>query len=157
MKQSLALVALVLASAVAAQQPIEAPLLKPFADNHDWVLFADVRYRIGQSNTVITVPRGFVTDFASIPQGFWSLNLSPNGRYSKAAIVHDFLYWTQACTREQADNLLVIAMKESNVDTATRLAVYEGVRLGGDGAWKKNADERVQGLPRIIAEGSLDF
>src|ERR1700709_1690961 len=107
MQQFLTLPAIVLAVSAVAQQPIDAPLLKPFADNHDWVLFADVRYRIGQSDTVIRVPRGFVTDFASIPQGFWSLNLSPNGRYSKAAIVHDFLYWTQACSRDQADNLLV--------------------------------------------------
>ena len=72
------------------------------------------------------MPKGFVTDFASIPQAFWSFGLSAHGRNSKAAIVHDYLYWTQGCSREQADNLLMIAMKESSVDTGQRIAIYDG-------------------------------
>jgi hypothetical protein len=50
-----------------------------------------VVYQIGQTSTVIVAPRGFVTDFASIPEAFWSFGLSAHGRYSKAAIVHDYL------------------------------------------------------------------
>src|SRR5262245_55189884 len=42
----------------------------------------------------VTVPVGFVTDFASIPRIFWSA-LPPDGRYTYPAIVHDYLYWTQ--------------------------------------------------------------
>jgi len=83
--------------------------LSAAADNRDWVLIEHLRYQIGQTSTVIVVPRGFVTDVASIPQAFWSFGLSAHGRYSKAAIVHDYLYWTQGCSREQADNLLMIA------------------------------------------------
>lgn len=139
------------------QQPINAPLLKPFADNRDWVLFSDLDYRVGDSDIIITVPKGFVTDFASIPQPFWSAGLSPNGKYSKAAIVHDYLYWTQGCTRKQADNILMIAMKESGVDFATRMTIYEGVRLGGDTAWEANTAERIQGLPRIVPNADLEF
>ncbi len=145
------------AACVDAQQPIAAPLLKPFADNHDWVLFANLDYRVGESAITITVPKGFVTDFASIPQPFWSAGLSPNGKYSKAAIVHDYLYWTQGCTRRQADNILLIAMKESGVDVSTRTAIYEGVRLGGESAWSGNTSERAQALPRIIPEADLEF
>jgi hypothetical protein len=140
-----------------AQQPIEAPLLNPFADNRDWVLFQALNYRVGDSATIITVPKGFVTDFASIPQAFWTAGLSPNGKYSKAAIVHDYLYWTQGCTRQQADNILLVAMKESDVDAATRTAIYDGVRLGGDGAWQNNAAERAMGLPRIVPDAALEF
>ena len=140
-----------------SQQPIEAPILKPFADNREWVLMRDLNYRIGDSALVITVPKGFVTDFASIPEVFWSADLSPNGRYSKAAIVHDYLYWTQGCTREQADNILDIAMKESNVSFVTRSGVYGGVRLGGGSAWQKNTAERAQALPRVIPDASLEF
>jgi hypothetical protein len=143
--------------AAQSQQPIDPPVLKPFADNREWVLMKDLSYRIGSSTFIITVPKGFVTDFASIPEVFWSADLSPNGKYSKAAIVHDYLYWTQGCTREQADNLLDIAMKESNVSFVTRSGVYGGVRLGGSSAWQKNAAERTQGLPRVIPEASLEF
>jgi len=144
-------------AATMAPQPIDAPLMKPFADNRDWVLFRALEYRVGQSDVTITVPRGFVTDFASIPQPFWGTGLSPNGTYSKAAIVHDYLYWTQGCTRKQADNILLIAMKESEVDTTTRAAIYEGVRFGGDSAWESNAAERARGLPRIIPDSDLEF
>ena len=56
-----------IASSVMAQQPIPPPVLKPFADNRDWVLMENLRYQVGQTSTVIVVPRGFVTDFASIP------------------------------------------------------------------------------------------
>jgi hypothetical protein len=153
-----ALVALALAGGpTLGQQPIDAPLLKPFADNRQWVVFEDVRYRLGQSAYVIVVPRGFVTDFASIPQPFWGLGLSPNGRYSKAAIIHDYLYWSQGCTRQQADNILVIAMKESEVDAGLRNAIYNGVRLGGDAAWKSNAGERAARMPRVIPDAALAF
>lgn len=139
------------------QQPIPAPVLKPFADNREWVLMENLRYQIGETSTVIVVPKGFVTDFASIPQAFWSFGLSAHGRYSKAAIVHDYLYWTQGCSREQADNLLMIAMKESRVDAGQRIAIYEGVRLGGGQPWVNNADERQRGLTRIVPDSALDF
>ena len=144
-------------AAARAQQPIDAPVLKPFADNREWVLMKDMTYRIGNSTFVITIPKGFVTDFASIPEVFWSVDLSPNGRYSKGAIVHDYLYWMQGCTREQADNILDIAMKEHDVAFVTRSSVYGGVRLGGGSAWQKNATERAQGLPRVIPEAFLEF
>jgi len=153
----LAVVAGICSSLAVGQQPIPAPVLKPFADNRDWVLMENLNYQIGQTSTVIVVPRGFVTDFASIPQAFWSFGLSAHGRYSKAAIVHDYLYWTQGCSREQADNLLMIAMKESNVDAGQRIAIYEGVRLGGSQPWLNNADERQRGLVRIVPETALNF
>lgn len=140
-----------------AQQPIPAPLLKPFADNRDWVLAQDVVYQVGNTSVRIVVPAGFVTDFASIPQAFWSFGLSPNGTYSKAAIIHDYLYWTQLCTRRQADNILLIAMKESGVGAATRDLIYRGVRQGGLAAWRANATERSQGLPKVVPAAALEF
>jgi hypothetical protein len=97
-----------------------------------------------------------VTDFASIPRPLWSL-LSPHGRYSKAAIVHDYLYWAQDCTREQANNILPIAMKESGVSSAQQMEIYAGVRAGGSSAWESNRKERASGLPRIIPAESLSL
>ena len=137
--------------------PIPAPPLKPFADNRQWMLYDDLDYSVGDSEIVISVPAGFVTDFASIPQIFWSTGLSPDGTYSRAAVVHDFLYWTQACSKSQADNILMIAMKESNVPTLTRDAIYEGVHLGGNKAWSDNTAERASGLPRVIPQDKRNF
>ena len=135
---------------VASCATIPAPTVRPFADSHDWVLVEDMTYQIGQSGLSITVPEGFVTDFASIPQPLWSFGLSPYGRYSKAAIIHDYLYWAQGCTKEQADNILAIAMKESGVGGGTVTTIYEGVHLGGKSSWESNRKERDKKLPRII-------
>ena len=48
------------------------------------------------------MPTGFVTDFASIPPIFYSV-LRPDGEYAYAAVIHDYLYWTQTRPREDAD------------------------------------------------------
>lgn len=127
-----------------------APLVMPFGDNKDWVTAQDMVYTIGTTTEKIVVPKGFVTDFASIPQPLWSFGLSPHGQYSRAAVIHDYLYWTQGCTRDQSDRLLVIAMKESAVHKFDELVIFQGVDKGGAGAWSTNAKERREGLPRIV-------
>ena len=142
-----------LAATLAACQPGLATTTS-FADDIESVLAADLTYRIGASGVAITVPRGFVTDFASIPQPLWSI-LSPHGRYSRAAIVHDYLYWSQSCTRDQADNLFMIAMQESGVADSDRTAIYQAVSWAGEDAWDANRAERAQGLPRIIPADRL--
>ena len=140
-----------------AQLPIPPPVVKPFADSRDWMLVESVDYSIGNSGVIISVPKGFVTDFASIPQPLWSFGLSPYGRFSKAAIVHDYLYWMQNCTREQADNLLLIAMKESGVSRSQQDEIYLGVRAGGETAWESNRKDRAAGLIKIIPSDRLNF
>lgn len=55
------------------------------------MLTEDLHYVLGDSGVVIDVPTSFVTDQASIPREFWSI-LSPAGRYSRAAVVHGYLY-----------------------------------------------------------------
>jgi hypothetical protein len=104
---------------------------------------------------VIDVPAGFVTDFASIPRQLWAL-ASPHGFYSRASIIHDFLYWDQRCTREQADRIMLIAMQESAVSFAERQAIYAGVRAGGQSAWDGNATARAQGMLRTVPEQMIN-
>jgi hypothetical protein len=128
-----------------------------FVDEVDFVVASNFVYSIGASGIVISVPRGFVTDFASIPKALWSLGLAPHGRYGRAAVIHDYLYWTQGCSREQADNLLMIAMKESQVEAVTRDAIYRGVRIGGQGAWAQNAAQRAMGATRFVPAASMNF
>jgi len=79
------------------------------------MLFRDLIYDIGiRTGLRIVVPKGFVTDFASVPRALHSM-IGPTGRYTNAAIVHDYLFWTQSCTRKQSDNLMAIAMREGGV------------------------------------------
>jgi hypothetical protein len=135
-----------------AQQPIRPVPLMPFADGNDSILMADLRYQVGTTNFVVVVPAGFVTDFASTPKAIWAV-LPPFGQYQLAAVVHDFLYWDQGCTREQADALLRVAMAESKVDPIKRDIVWQAVRRFGNSAWTGNTTAKAAGQPRIVPEG----
>ena len=139
-----------------AQQPIAPVPLMPFGDGQDSVLTRDLRYQILQTPYVITVPSGFVTDFASTPRALWSV-LPPTGRYQLAAVVHDFLYWDQACTREQADAIFRVAMAESNVKARERDLMWRAVRTFGQSAWDQNAAARRAERMRVIPQQYMDI
>lgn len=91
----------------------------------------------------ITVPRGFITDLASVPPPFRNL-LDTNGTSRKAAVLHDWLYCTQRCDREQADRLFRFALMRTQTGPIARAMYYSGVRLGG---WRYYG-ERREGLER---------
>jgi hypothetical protein len=97
----------------------------------------------------VEVPAGFVTDLASIPWPLWSL-LRPDGQYAFAAVVHDYLYWMQKRPRYVADKILKFGMEDLKVGTATKNAIYAGVRLGGRSAWDENKSLRLQGERRVL-------
>ena len=149
------LVAGLLMTVASSCAPPPSPAVRAFGDNRHWITVEDMEYVVGSTNARIVVPKGFVTDFASIPQGLWSVGLSPHGQYSRAAVIHDYLYWAQGCTREQSDRLLVIAMKESGVGRFDEVAIYQGVNVGGGSSWTANANERKAGLPRVVPDKHL--
>jgi hypothetical protein len=95
------------------------------------------------------VPPGFVTDFASIPRAFWSA-LRPDGEYAFAAVVHDYLYWMQDRSREEADETFKIAMQDFEIASRTVAVVYGAVRQFGNFAWTKNARSKRAGEKRIL-------
>ncbi|VDR28539.1 Protein of uncharacterised function (DUF1353) [Raoultella terrigena] len=113
-------------------------------------LYSDMIYEIGNTGEKIIVPAGFVTDFASIPPELSRLGLKSKGEYGRAAVVHDYLYWTQVCTKDQADRILVLGMKESDVNAVKRFFVHAGVHDFGKPAWQENYKEKNAGLIRFI-------
>jgi len=105
----------------------------------------------GQKLPEVIVPTGFCTDLASIPQAFWSLGFPRTGRYAWAAIVHDFLYWTQTTTQSVADEILLTAMEDTEVSSATRQAIYDTLRVGfGKIAWDDDAKAKAAGAKRFL-------
>jgi hypothetical protein len=134
---------------------IRPPIEIPFDDGIFWVLQRQFEYQILDTDIVVTVPQGFVTDYASIPRVFWSV-LAPYGRYGSPAIIHDFLYWDQSCTREEADGLFDLAMQEQGVPNATRIAIYAAVRFAGEYAWVSNLEEKQRGLSKIVPSQYLE-
>jgi hypothetical protein len=102
-----------------------------------------------ESFAAVTVPIGFVTDFASIPRIFWSI-LPPDGKYTYPAILHDYLYWTQTTSRDVADSILKFGMEDFSVGTVTSMAIYNAVRAFGGSAWNENARLKSLGEKRLL-------
>jgi hypothetical protein len=82
----------------------------------------------------VEVPKGFVTDFATIPRVFWTM-LRPDGEYTYAAIVHDYLYWTQTRTRDVSDQIFRHSMEDFKVPGAVATVVHWAVRTAGGSYW----------------------
>ncbi len=87
----------------------------------------------------VVVPAGFKTDLASVPRLFTRI-FPPYGRYSMAAIVHDYLYSSYCkydCTRQGADRIFLDAMIDRGVSVFTRQCLYRAVRVGGWAPWNR--------------------
>lgn len=119
---------------------LNPPLLKPKFDGKTWVLMTEFSYDVGgiDSGDRITVPVGFETDLASVPQSLtW---LVPKwGKHGPAAIIHDYLYRTQPRSRKESDDIFYEAMRVLDTNPATAQLAYRGVRTGGWLPWKKRA------------------
>lgn len=133
--------------------------LIPFGDwDYYYVKGGSILWRPnhGQTYQLVEVPEGFVTDLASIPRLFWQV-MRPEGRYAYAAVVHDYLYWTQTRPRQEADQILNFAMQDSQVGDAERWAIYQAVDRFGQKAWDDNKRLRDQGERRMLARYPSDL
>jgi hypothetical protein len=114
--------------------------------NGRWITLSR-EYEVGVGPHHIIVPAGTMTDFASIPRLFWRL-CPPWGLYSRAAIVHDYLYTEHAykcpdtgrligVDRRAADRIFLKLMLYSGVAPLLAKCLYAAVRLFGARAWDK--------------------
>jgi hypothetical protein len=117
--------------------------VRPLDDGSNWLVLEDFYYdtdvRLSGPNVLrIVVPKGFVTDFASIPRALWAVVGGPaDGKYRKIAVVHDWLYRTKGlATRPEADAVLLEGMKFSGCSWLQRSVIYSGVRAGGWASYK---------------------
>lgn len=118
-----------------------------------WGLHDPLSYRPSNAEDTITVPKGFVTDLASIPRWGWIV-LPPDGPWVKGAVIHDFLYATRGAgtwkthpsgntrtgpyTRREADWILRDALGNRGVGVLRRNLIWAAVRIGGGGGWGKD-------------------
>jgi len=125
-------------------------LVSPLADGKTWVIMRDFGYDVGRegSGDHIDVAIGFQTDFATIPRPFWVI-LPQWGRYGNAAVIHDWLYWTQTRPRRAADAIFLEAMGVLDVSGPIRYTLFWAVRLFGWLAWYRNRADRAAGFDRV--------
>ena len=113
--------------------------LIPLRNGREWEDVDDYTYE--RESLRITVRKDFVFDGASIPRIFWSLIGAPQaGKHAHASLLHDWIYVKKAgdgiiFTRKQADDLMLVMMKEDGVSWWRRNAVHRAVRAGGGRAW----------------------
>ncbi len=98
----------------------------------------------------IIVPKGFITDFASIPR-FMRWYINPVGKIRPAALVHDYLYSRIGCvtidgikevfTRKDCDDEFLEIMREIGMKYLKRNIAYRGVRVGGWKGWNRRRKE----------------
>jgi len=114
--------------------PLDARLL---ADGKWRLIEPFVYYRTNNTGDRVLVFEGFVTDFASIPKIFRNL-IDIVGRHGKAAVIHDFLYFSGKRSRKEADDIFLEGMVVLQVGYFKRYAMYWGVRSFGWAAWNEH-------------------
>jgi len=111
-----------------------------------------LRYETNDGNLKIVVPAGFITDLASIPSALWWWE-SPHETTLAPAIIHDYLYWQQTCSKDESDAVMYLAMKELGLGYMERKAVYAGIRTPfAQSAWDENESARVGGESRFFTK-----
>jgi hypothetical protein len=117
----------------------------PRADGRCWTVgWNDFVYEDPDGRTIVVQP-GFTTDFASIPQILWN-KFPPWQEYGWASVIHDKCYQAQEINgvpirKDEADLIFLHAMEDHGVEEATRLIIYEAVKVGGFAAWNGHTDE----------------
>ena len=117
----------------------ESLVVTPRPDGHTWIVLSDFGYEVGEegSGDVVNVPIGFHTDFASIPRPLWVI-FPRWGKYGNGAVIHDWLYWDQPRSQEEADDILLEAMGILEVSPWQKYPIYWAVWVFGRRAWNKN-------------------
>lgn len=117
---------------------LNKPCLKPH-DGYRYMLCNDMDVEI--DNVIHTVPEGFDTDFASIPQYFWWRIAPYEATLAAPSLLHDYQY---ACpgnqSRRYADNVFYSALLENGVSGGHALKLYYAVRFAGAPFFKKGRD-----------------
>jgi hypothetical protein len=97
----------------------------------------------------ITVPAGFVTELASVPKRLHWWNGSTAASIMPA-VFHDYLYWTQACTQDEADAVMYHAMAAEGAGGTKDAAIYRAVSGSGSAVFKNNRERQRDGEVRTF-------
>lgn len=105
-----------------------------------WITTEEGQFR-SRDGIVVTVPKGYITDFASIPRIVWPIS-PPHGSLAMASLPHDWGYshggksgllpkaWWDVLFRD-------LARITPTVPAWKVPVAYTAVRIGGKGGWHK--------------------
>ncbi|EDX2760096.1 DUF1353 domain-containing protein [Salmonella enterica subsp. enterica serovar Braenderup] len=118
------------------------PAILEMLGHYNWRVHEPFAFYLSDDESdVIEVPAGFVTDLATVPRVFWSV-MPPDGKYAKAAIIHDYLYDNALRTKKEADLIFLDGMAVLGVPKWKRIVMYLAVRIFGRGNYSKDQQAR---------------
>lgn len=105
------------------------PSIRQLPDGIRWITLEDFEYHVGSedSSDIVRVPKGFVTDGASIPRFFWRMIGHPFGEYAYASFLHDYMCINGKKSR--ADFVFYEAMGVLKVSEWKRSMMYFAIRM----------------------------
>lgn len=117
-----------------------------------WRLLEDLTYR--GATDLYTVPAGYVTDFATVPDFLvWVINKT--GPYTRAAVVHDWLITDEIpakrVTSQDTDGIFRRIMREEGTPLVRRWVMWAAVRLASLGNTRRAYGRHfVRDAPRVL-------
>ena len=96
----------------------------------EWVLEKELAYR-AKDGSLIVVPPGFKTDFASVPRAPLVFMVA-GCRAHRASVIHDYLLRLALCGRRQADDIYREAMAATGIPAAIADMIHIAVRSYSD-------------------------
>lgn len=119
-------------------------------DNRSWSTINDLRYSGATQNFM--VPRGFVTDFASVPQALMWL-VPSTGAWTLAAVLHDWFCRVAVpagyVSSRDADGIFRRVLRELGVPWVQRWLMWTGVRWGAVASRTRRAGVTADLLPML--------
>lgn len=108
----------------------------PTTQSTAWFFTVHEEFTAYWNGITVTVPKGFATDLASIPQVLQSF-IPLVGNHLQAAIVHDICYRRKiGVTKKDADNMFYAGMRSLGVSWWKANAMYQAVHFGGSSSFK---------------------
>jgi len=109
-------------------------------DGYNWRLDRQVWF--SDHGAVFIVPKGYVTDFATVPQFIWWL-IPTYGNYTAATVLHDWLITyalpNRRVSSRRVDRVFREAMQSLGVSAPRRWLMWAGVRWGALGNKRRRA------------------
>ncbi len=107
--------------------------LTPY-EGRRWRLLKD--WKVVIEKNILIIPKGFVTDLASVPRIFWIIIPPSSTKCRKASIVHDWMYVHQYKTKSYADKVFLRELLSKDLFMLQAYIMYWAVKLFGKGNYQ---------------------
>lgn len=105
----------------------------------DGVFELERKFIIQIDSETIIIPKGFQSDFASIPRVFWSVQSPYDYKNIAPAILHDYQYTCpNNLSRSKIDSIFYSALIDNRVNPVVAYAFWLAVRVGGSSHFNKD-------------------